>query len=167
MKIDKNKKRWLIAFGIVLLLVIVLIVISKLGKSEVVSGSSSGGQIEIVPLSAEQISVLSQNVLSSEFMEDLPSKGIIGLQFYDFKDGERIWQSNFLISKDGFSNSGSPDLVLVMHSKYISTLNEVDLCEVVQTAKANGDMWVESELSNTKLFLKYASMMKYRDCFGF
>ena len=165
MKLNKNKKRWLIAVGIVVLIVVVIIVILKLGKSNVNNGG--GGQVQIVPLSSEQISVLSQNVLSSEFIGDLPSKGIIGLQFYDFVEGQRIWQSGFLIGKDGFLSSGTPDLILIMHTKYISALNEMDLCGVVQTAKANGDMWVESELGDAKLFLKYASMMKYRDCFGF
>ncbi len=163
----KNKKRWLIAAGIVVLIVIVLIVILKSGKPEAGSGGGSGEQIEIVPLSQEQINILSQNVLSSEFIGDLPSKGIVGLQFYSFENGERIWHSGFLIGKDGFLGSGTPDLVLIMHAKYIEELNQKDLCEVVQSAKANNDMWVESELSNVKLLLKYSGMMKHRDCFGF
>ena len=164
-KIKKHKK-WLIASGIVILIIVLIIVVPKLGGSGV-SGGSGGGQVEIVPLSQEQINVLSQNVLSSEFIGDLPSKGIIGLQFYAFREGERIWQSGFLIGKNGFLSSGTPDLVMIMHTKYIAELNQRDLCDVVQSAQANREMWVESELSNAKLFLKYAGMMKYRDCFGF
>lgn len=168
-KFAKHKK-WLIATGIVILIIVALIVILKLGKTPLGGGgggSGGGTQIEIVPLSAEQISILSQNVLSSEFIGDLPKKGIVGLQFYSFIEGERVWHSGFLINKYGFLNSGSPDLVLIMHAKYISELNQKDLCEVIQTAKANNDMWVESELSNTKLFLKFSGMLKHRDCFGF
>jgi len=167
MKLNKNKKRWVIASGIVILIVIAVIVIPKLGKSEAPAGGGGGEQIQIVPLSAKQINILGQNVLSSEFIGDLPNKGIIGLRFYDFVEGQRIWQSGFLIGKDGFLSSGSPDLVLIMHTQYIASLNEMDLCGVIQSAKANGDMWVESELSDAKLFLKYAGMMKHRDCFGF
>ena len=132
-------------------------------KKEVVRG----GQVEIVPLSQEQINIVGQNVLSSEFVGDLPSKGAIALQFYDFQNGERIWQSGFLIGQDGFLSSGTPDLVLIMHAKYISSLDGTNLCEVIQAAQANGDMWVETEASNAKLFLKYAGMIKHRDCFGF
>ena len=166
MKLNKKNKKWLIVLGIVVVIVIAFIVIPKLGNSGP-SGSGGGEQIEIVPLSQEQISILSQNVLSSEFIGDLPSKGIVGLQFYSFESGERIWHSGFLIGKDGFLSSGTPDLVLIMHAKYISELNQKDLCEVVQSAKANGDMWVESEKSNAKLLLKYSGMLKHRDCFGF
>ena len=162
----KSSKKWVIAFGIVILIVIALIVIPKLGSSGVPTGGG-GGQVEIVPLSQDQINIVGQTVLSSAFVGDLPSKGVIALQFYDFVDGQRVWQSGFLIGKEGFLSSGVPDMVLIMHTKYITELNQKDLCEVVQSAQANNDMWVESELSNAKLFLRYAGMMKYRDCFGF
>lgn len=161
-KIKKHKK-WLIASGILVLLVVLLIVVPKLGKS----GVGGGGQVEIVPLSQEQINLVGYTVLSSEFIGDLPSKGAIGLQFYDFEGGERIWQNGFLIGKGGFLNSGTPDLVLIMHTKYISSLDGTNLCEVVQAAQANDDMWVESEESNAKLLLKYSGMIKHRNCFGF
>jgi len=165
MKINKKNKKWLIASSIVVLIVVALIVIPKLGNPGI--GSGGGGQVEIVPLSQEQINVVAQAVLSSEFIEDLPKKGAIALQFYDFVNGQRVWQSGFLIGQDGFLSSGTPDLVLIMHSKYISSLDGTNLCEVVQAAQANNDMWVESQESNAKLFLKYAGMLKHRDCFGF
>ena len=145
------------------MIVIALVVILKLGKS----GIGGGSQVEIVPLSQEQINIVGQTVLSSEFIGDLPKKGAIALQFYDFRDGERIWQSGFLIGKDGFLTSGTPDIVLIMHSKYISYLDGTNLCEVIQAAQANNDMWVETEASNVKLLLKYSGMIKHRDCFGF
>jgi len=165
MKLNKKNKRWLIASSVVILVVVALIVIPKLGNPQASGGG--GGQVEIVPLSQEQINILGQNVLSSKFIGDLPTNGIIGLQFYDFAEGQRIWRSGFLIGKEGFLSSGTPDLVLIMHAQYISALNEMDLCGIVQSAKANGDMWVESELSDAKLLLKYAGMLKHRDCFGF
>jgi len=168
MKKEKRKfnKKLIILSGVIVLLVFLLVVVPKLGKSGA-SGSSGGGQVEIVPLNQDQINIVGQTVLSSEFVGDLPSKGVIGLQFFDFRDGERIWQSGFLIGKDGFLNSGDPDLVLIMHTKYISDLDGANLCEVIQVAQSNREMWVESQESDAKLFLRYASMMKYRDCFGF
>jgi len=122
----KFNKRWLIVLGAVILIAVLIVVILKLGKPAVAgSGGGSGEQIEIVPLSQEQINILGQNVLSSEFIADLPKNGIIGLRFYDFVEGQRIWQSGFLIGKDGFLDSGNPDLVLIMHTKYIAALNEL------------------------------------------
>ena len=161
-KFNKKHKRWLIVSGVIALIIVLLIVIPKLGKSGI-----GGGQVEIVPLSQEQINIVGQTVLSSEFVGDLPSKGAIALQFYDFRDGERVWQSGFLIGQDGFLSSGTPDMVLIMHTKYISYLDGTNLCEVIQAAQANNDMWVETEASNAKLLLKYSGMMKHRDCFGF
>ncbi len=168
MKLNKKRKILIIILSVVIVAVILILIFSIGNKnSENLSGKSGGSSVEIVPLSSEQISILTQNVLSSEFIGDLPSKGIIGLQFYTFENGERVWQSGALIGKEGFLGSGIPDLVIIMHSKYIEELNSKDLCEVVQSAKANNDMWVESEISDAKLFLKYAGMMKYRNCFGF
>jgi len=170
MKLNKNKKIFWIVLGIVVIVAVLLIIFLNGKDNNVTSentGNNGGTSIEIVPLSSEEINILGQNVLYSEAILDLPSNGIIGLQFYSFEEGERVWRSGFLIGKEGFLNSGSPDFVLIMHAKYIADLNEKGLCEVVQSAKANGDMWVESELSNAKLLLKYSSMMKYRNCFGF
>jgi len=164
-KLNKKNKRWLIISGIVILIVVLIIVIPKLGNTGI--GSEGGGQVKITPLSQEQINIVGQAVLSSDFIEDLPKNGAIALQFYDFKDGQRVWQSGFLIGQKGFLASGTPDLVLIMHAKYISYLDGTNLCEVVQAAQVNNDMWVESQESNAKLFLKYAGMMKHRDCFGF
>ena len=167
-KLIKKNKRWLIISSVIILVVIALIIIPKLGKKETANSSSSeGGQVQIVPLSSEEINILGQNVLSSPMIQDLPSKAVIGLQFYKFENGQRVWQSGFLIGKNGFMKSGTPDFVLIMHSKYISELNNKNLCNVVQDADSKGDIRIETKLSKTKLFLKYASMMKYRDCFGF
>ena len=162
---NKKRKKWVIIGSIIIVVAVVLAIIFSSGKPK--TGGGGGESIQTVPLSQEQINILSQNVLSSEFIEDLPAKGIVGLMFYSFENGERIWHSGFLIGREGFLSSGTPDFILIMDAKYIEQLNEKDLCEVVQSADAEGAMWVESELSDAKLFLKYAGMMKYRDCFGF
>ena len=162
-----NKKRLIVLgiFGLIILLIIGFFVIIKDKKPEVTG--NVGAQVQITPLSNEQINILAQTILSSEFIKDLPNNGAIALQFYDYVGEQRIWQSGFLIGKDGFLSEGTPDIVLIMHSKYISQLDGTNLCEIIKTAQTNGDLGIETKESETKLFLKYAGMMKYRDCFGF
>jgi hypothetical protein len=166
-KIKKKvfNKKVLIILGLIILLAIGIFIIIKDKKPEVTG--NAGAQVQITPLSSEQINILAQNVLSSEFIKDLPNNGAIALQFYDFVNGERVWQNGFLIGKDGFLNQGQPDIVLIMHSKYISQLDGTNLCDIVKAAQTNGDMWVETEQNEAKLLLKYSGMLKYRDCFGF
>jgi hypothetical protein len=118
-------------------------------------------------ITSAQKDLISQTILASAFVKDLPSDGIIALRFYDFFLGERIWHPDILIGKTGILSSGTPDLVLIMHARYISQLNGGNLCEVIQAANAAGEMWTESEYSDLKLMSKYSGMLKYRDCFGF
>jgi hypothetical protein len=124
-------------------------------------------QTQIYVLNDEKTNLLNQTVLSSEFIKDFPEKGIIALRFYDFIGEQRIWVKDILIGKHGLLNEGKPDLVLIMHAKYVAQLNETNLCDVIKTAKTNGEMWSESEKSDVELLFKYSGMIKYRNCFGF
>ena len=157
-------KKVIILLGIILLIVLCFFIIKD--KKIEISGNV-GAQIQINPLSNEQIKIVGQTILSSEFIKDLPNNGAIALQFYDFVDGQRVWQSGFLIGKEGFLSEGTPDIILIMHSKYISQLDGTNLCDVVKSAQANNDMWMETEENEAKLLLRYSGMLKYRDCFGF
>ena len=123
--------------------------------------------IQKVYLSDEQMNILSEAILSSDFINDLPNNGIIALKFYDFAGEERIWLEKILVGKDGFLENGEPDMTLMMHAKYIIQLDNSDLCTVITSARTNGEMWVESEKSDTSLIFKYSGMMKYKDCLGF
>lgn len=163
-----DKKR-IIVLGIIVLIIAGFFLIKRISNKPNVTGQSTGNseQIKIYPLSKEEISTVGQTVLSSNFIKDMPKKGAIALQFYNFKDGKRIWQNGFLIGKNGFLNSGSPDLVLIIHSKYINELNNKDLCDVIHEAESNRDMAVETQESKAKLLMKYSGMLKYRECFGF
>lgn len=118
-------------------------------------------------ITTEQRNLIGQTILSNAFVKDLPEKGVIALRFYDFFLGERIWHPDILIGRTGILSSGTPDLVLIMHARYISQLNGGNLCDVIKSANTNGEMWTESQYSDTRLLLKYSSMVKYRDCFGF
>jgi len=113
------------------------------------------------------MNIIGETLFSSEFVKALPDNSIIALNFYDFVDGKRIWLNEVLVGKEGIVKDGEPDMKLMMHARYVSQLNGTNLCDVINNAKTNGEMWVESEQSNTKLFFKYAGMMKYKDCLGF
>ena len=151
-----------VAVGVIILIIVGLIVWGKFHPT----GKSVGQHIEIVSLDAEQQQKVVQTILSSEFIEDMPRKGVIALRFYDFNGGSRRWRDGFLIGKNQLLSSGEPDMYLYLHSKYIAGLNNENFCEVVKGAKANGDLGFYSKKSKAKLFLKYALMLKHRGCFG-
>ncbi|MEK6833716.1 MAG: hypothetical protein AABY32_06750 [Nanoarchaeota archaeon] len=159
-----NKKR-LVILGIIILVIIGFFIIIKDKKPEI--NDNAGAQVQIYPLTNEQKNIVSQTILSSEFIKDLPDNGAIALQFYDFVDGQRRWQGGPLIGKDGFLSEGQPDIILIMHSKYISQLDGTNLCDIIKSAQTNGDLGMETTESEVRLLLKYSGMIKYRDCFGF
>jgi competence protein ComGC len=177
MKKIKLNKSILIILSVIILLIIGFFVFLSPKELETTvntpqaTGNAGGSTVTPTPvkkyyLDEEQKNILGQTLLSSEFVKDIPKEGIIALKFYDFVNGERIWLERVLIGSEGFLNSGEPDMTLMMHGRYISQLNGANLCDIINNAKTNGEMWVESEQSNTKLFFKYAGMMKYRDCLG-
>ena len=117
-------------------------------------------------LSSAEVEKIRKTILGSDFVSDLPKEGVISLTFFTFCNGERIIQNNFLIGKDQILTSGTPDIYLTLHYKYIAELNGDNLCEVIPRANANGDLGAYSDLSDSKLIMKYSGLMKYRDCFG-
>ncbi len=54
-----------------------------------------------------------------------------------------------------------------MHTKYISEITPTNLCEVIPRANTNGDLGVETEMSEAAILIKYVGIVKYRSCFGF
>lgn len=120
------------------------------------------------PLTPEEKSDVLGVIESTDFVEDIPEKYPISLQFFYFdEEGQRIWQDKFLIGKGSVISSGTPDIKLTLHSKYLEGIESQDLCEVIKTANANRDLGFESESSEAKLLWNYKGMMSHRDCFGF
>jgi len=148
-----------------MVLIVFLIFLSN--KSPPTGKSIGTQQVEITPLSAEQRSKVIQTITSSEFIQDVPEKYPIALRFFDFKNGQRVWQDGFLIGRDQLLTDGTPIISLRLHSKYISELNNENLCEVIKRANQNGDLGFNSEDSKAKLLWKYKSMLPHRGCFGF
>lgn len=118
-------------------------------------------------LSSGEVEKIKSTILASALVKDLPKDGVISLTFFTFCNGQRIVQNNFLIGKAQILTSGTPDIYLTLHSKYISQLSGDNLCTVIPAADANGDLGVYSDLSDTKLLMKYSGLLKYRDCLGF
>lgn len=120
---------------------------------------------KITPLNPEQRAKVEQSILTSKFLKDLPKNDPVFLRFFSFDTGERVWQDGFLIGNKGILTKGEPSIYFSIHSKYIPELNEQDLCRVASKANKNGDIGIYSDYSKPRLFIKYAKMLKHRDCF--
>lgn len=141
---------------------------STKSSSDASSNPQSGQtqQVQIIPLSDQEKEIVTKTILSSDFIKDVPEEDPIAIRFYKFEDGKRVWQDGFLIGNNQILAGGSPSIYLTLHSKYISEINEENLCEVIKKAKENGDLGFETELGNTQLLWKYKEMLSHRDCFG-
>ena len=159
------KKRWLV-IGVIFAIAIALIIFFTMKHS---TGKivNSGEPIRYVPLSQGEIDKVAQTIISSEFIKDVPEKNPIALIFFNFENGERVQQDGFLIGNNKLLTEGTPSIYLTLNSKYISKLNGNNLCDVIKEANKNGDLGFQSKYGTASLLLRYASMLKYRDCFGF
>ena len=166
-KRERDRKRTAIIIISIILFFIALLLIKKFYVTgKYVTGKSVNEQITIVPLSYSENGKVEGILESSQFIRDMPNKGIISLRFFKFENGERVWQSGFLMGKNAILNSGNPDIYLSLHSKYIPELNKDNLCEVIGKAKNNGDLGYYSDKNKASLMLKYAGMLKYAKCVG-
>ena len=120
-----------------------------------------------IPLNPQQRQIIEQSISSSEIVKVLPENDPVFLRFFSFENGERVWQDGFLIGKDGILTEGEPTIYFSVHSKYIEELKTRDLCSIVKDASKNGDIGIHSDYSKIRLFLKYAQMLKYQNCFDF
>ena len=159
-----KKKKRLIIIGVIVLIVLIAFIFYKFQPTGKIT---SNQQVEIVPLSQAQIEKVASTLLTSEFIKDIPEKNPIALQFYDFHDGERIWQSGFLMGENELLTQGEPSVYLYLHSKYIEEIDNLNMCEVIKRANQNGDLGFYSEHNKAALLIKYANMLKHRGCFGF
>lgn len=182
MKKREERREKIISFVIIIIiaLTIAILVFAKIinnkeEKGDANSQPSVAGnistntnyQVKYSPLSPEEVDKVRSTILSSEFVKSVPQSEPISLTFFKFENGERIWQDSFLIGNNQILTSGSPGVSLTLHSKYISQLNGSNLCDVIKQANKNGDLGFESKYSTFTLLIKYAGMLKYRDCFGF
>jgi|GEM_PF-1097430 hypothetical protein len=160
-----NMKNIVIILAVLLVLVFGVIIKSLFFAGEVVANTQ---QVEVVPLTQEEIRVIGSTILSSEFIENVPSKHPIALRFFSFSEsGQKVWRSGFLIGENELLSEGEPGVYLYLDSKYISEFTQDNMCEVIKVARANGDLGFDSPHNKASLLLKYSGMMKHRGCFGF
>jgi hypothetical protein len=101
-------------------------------------------------------------------IKDLPDEATLNLGFYNFYSGYREWEKFFILTKGDAVEGDTKeyDLMLAMHSKYLTILNNNNLCSVIKTAQNNGDFYTETDLSTPALLWKFGGMMEYKDCLG-
>ena len=165
-------KKKIIIIAIVILVAVAAFVIydSYFGAKPVSPNGGGGGggtPPRTEPLSDEDRAKVIEKILSSEFLDDIPEKYPISLRFFKFDEEGRIWQDYFLLGRGELISSGTPGIRLTLHSKYISELDNTDLCTVIQTANKNRDLGFDSEYNTASLMLKYRGMLGHRECFGF
>ncbi len=152
-------------FVLIVILVIVSIVIYLQRAS--VQGNVVSQEIRTEQLDIDEINAVSSTIVTSEFLKDLPEDGVIALRFYSFDEQGRVWNDAFLVGKDGLLSEGEPDAYIAMHSKYIEQFGTLSLCDIIKSANTNGDLAFQSEKSKASLLIKYAGMVKHKDCLGF
>ena len=102
-------------------------------------------------------------------IRDLPEDSSSVLKFYSVNpDGSRKIEKSYILRKGELveGDLDDPDLVLFLYYKYLSALNNRNLCSIIKEAVNNGELKMESSLSNANLAWKFKGMMKYKDCVG-
>jgi len=164
------KKEWIV--GLMIFIAVILLTVFAsffLGdKSSPASGGSGGSGVSVppIPITYDNMeAMLSKNAIVGA----LPEGSVIFLRFYNFNTGEREWERSFIMKrgevKEGYFEKA--DITMILHSKYLAQLTDRNFCSVIKSAKANGDLGTETELSTTKLLWKFRSIRQYRDCLGF
>jgi hypothetical protein len=111
--------------------------------------------------------IISQNAL----IRNLPEDSSLLLRFYNFNSGSREWEKAFSLKRGNVveiinPESINPDIIILVHSKYLNELNSVNFCQIIEKANSAGDLGFESQLSDAKLLWKFKSMLSYRKCLG-
>jgi hypothetical protein len=157
---DKHKKL-LIFLGIIIIAAVAIYF--KYGRT---SEQGSGVSVPPIDITYENIEPM---LSKSSLIRDLPDDSTLMLRFYNFDTGERQWERSYVLQtgnvKEGTITNA--DITFHLHSKYLEPLTNQNFCSVIQQAKRNSDLGIETELSKTKLAWKFKSIVKYRDCLGF
>ncbi len=165
-KIISRNKLFLV-IGVILIISLVFILINKSNLN--ISGKAttqlkSSGTSQPVIITNENFA---QHFEKQQILKDLPKKAVILLKFYDYVEGERVWEDSYIIRESSviLGETNEADLEISLHSKYFSELGS--FCKTIKLAKANGEMGFELKISKTKFLWRYKGMTGYRDCLGF
>ena len=93
---------------------------------------------------------------SFEIVHDLPKSANIQITF---------GKKDYVITKGEVRNglADESDISLWFPEEYIGKLG-YGICNTLREAVKNGDLKMETSLSNTELLWRYKGMLKYRDC---
>lgn len=164
-------KKSLLAISLIIIAIVVVLAI----ENKNIAGSflgikkTSAENSASIPTMSINYGNIEQVFSGSSLIKDLPEGGIILLRFYNFNTGEKQWEKSYILKKgevkEGYTDKA--DIVVAIHSKYLEQLTNKNFCSVIQTAKKNGDLGIESKLSTAKLLWKFKGMLNYRECLGF
>ncbi|MEK6945457.1 MAG: hypothetical protein AABW63_01555 [Nanoarchaeota archaeon] len=174
---QKKSKKLLIVLIVVLLVIGAAYAYDKYIKKEAPkkqsttsqsSGTSTSKPVVYRVATQEDYKNFAEILQKNDLINKLPDDSKIVLAFYNFYTGERTWETLYILSKGKVEKGmlDDYDIKLIMHSKYITILNENNLCNVIQLAQRNGDFASETQASKLSLAWKYKSIMDYKDCLG-
>ncbi|HVY01340.1 MAG TPA: hypothetical protein VHA12_01070 [Candidatus Nanoarchaeia archaeon] len=157
-----------IALTIIILVTVLTIVYFQLPQPKTSTGNiAKEGAYNSVSLTSITYNNLPSELSSNAMIKALPKDSTILLKFYNFNTGERQWERSFTLTKGKVTQGGTEgDIVLSLHSKYLSGLTTMNLCSVIQKANKAGDLGFETDLSKTALLWKFKSVLEYKSCFG-
>ncbi len=158
---------------IVVLAILLVILLLALGGAfyvfyPVLASQSGGGDDSAIPEVRITYENFEAQLMQQSFVRDIPAGGTILLRFYTYATGEQTWENSYILRTGRVerSSTADADIVISMHSKYLDTLTNKNLCATIANAQQNNDVSTESRLSSTGLAWKYRSMARYRECLG-
>lgn len=155
----RRKKIILISTG---LLIMIIIAIYLFYPKRAVNNlqTSSGPTINIT------YENFAQTMSKDSIIRNLPKDSEVLLRFYNFTGEKRVFERNFILKYDGIleTNQSQSEVMILIHSKYLSGLTNKNLCSTLKRANQAGDLGIETSLSSISLAWKFKSMTKYKDC---
>lgn len=110
-----------------------------------------------------------EQLMRQSLVQDIPEEGAMILHFYNYNSGKQAWENSYILRRGNVQKGmlDNADIVISMHSKYLATLTNKNLCATINAAQDKGDVSFETGLSKTALAWKYRSMLEYKECLGF
>lgn len=130
--------------------------------------NSSVNNVANVTIVSVNYTNFATEVSKNYVIEALPENSLILLKFYNFSSGERVWETSYVIKRSSVKEGtiDNPDITLLLSSKYLEGLTNTNFCDIIKSAKNNGDLGFETEKSTAGLAWEYKSVLKYKSCFG-
>jgi len=174
-KIEKKvkQKRFKSKSLIVLGIIIVIIISGAVIENRNIIGSFLGMKKKVTTSSSPEVDInygnIEQAFSGSSIVKDLPKDSVVLLRFYNFENGEEVWEKSYILEKEGVKEgyTDEADIILLIPSEYLVQLTNKNFCGTIQAAKSNEELGIRTELSTAKLLWRFKSMFPHRKCLGF